>query len=78
MKLIALNLPRDLTEVELAELFKPHGEIQSCDLVMDANTGVSKGFGFVEMPEADEADQAIKALHGTRLRKNKIRVKPAD
>ena len=67
MKLIALNLPRDLTEIELAELFKPHGGIQSCDLVMDANTGVSKGFGFVEMPEADEADQAIKALHGTRL-----------
>jgi RNA recognition motif-containing protein len=78
MKLIALNLPRDLTEDELAALFKAHGDIQSCDLVMDANTGISKGFGFVEMAVADEAALAIKALHGTRLKRNKIRVKPAD
>jgi RNA recognition motif-containing protein len=78
MKLIALNLPRDLSENDLAKLFKAHGNIKSCDLVMDAKTGTSKGFGFVEMALAHEAELAIKALHGTRLKKNKIRVKPAD
>lgn len=78
MKLIALNLPRDLSENELARLFKTHGNIKSCNLVMDAKTGASKGFGFVEMALAHEAELAIKALHGTKLKKNKIRVKPAD
>lgn len=77
MKLIALNLPRDLSEDGLAELFESHGTIASCDLVLDAKTGASKGFGFIEMPQPDEAGQAIKALHGTRIKRNKIRVKPA-
>lgn len=78
MKLIVLNLPREMSEDELAKLFKAHGNIQSCDLVLDPNTGKSKGFGFVEMALAHEAELAIKALHGTKLKKNKIRVKPAD
>ncbi|NKB18991.1 MAG: RNA-binding protein [Alphaproteobacteria bacterium] len=77
MKIIVLNLPRDLTEEGLAELFKEHGSIDACDLVMDANTGISKGFGFVEMPAEEEAEAAITALHGTRVNKSKIRVKPA-
>lgn len=78
MKLIVLNLPRDLSENDLAKLFKAHGNIKACDLVKDAQTGASKGFGFVEMALAHEAENAIKALHGTRLKKNKIRVKPAE
>lgn len=78
MKLIALNLPRDFTEQELAELFKAHGNIKSCTLVMDAGTGKSKGFGFVEMAQAHEGEAAIKALHGSKVGKEKIRVKQAD
>lgn len=78
MKLIALNLPRDLSENDLAKMFKAHGNIQACNLVMDPHTGISKGFGFVEMALEHEAELAIKALHGTRLKKNKIRVKPAN
>ena len=77
MKLIALNLPRDLSENDLAQLFRVHGDVRSCDLVMDANTGKSKGFGFVQMALDHEAEVAIKALHGTRVKRNKIRVKPA-
>lgn len=77
MKIIVLNLPRDLSEDGLAYLFKAHGSIYSCDLVMDANTGISKGFGFVEMPAEQEAEAAIAALHGTKINKSKIRVKPA-
>lgn len=77
MKLIVLNLPRDLSEDELAKLFKAYGNIKSCDLVLDAKTGTSKGFGFVEMALEHEAETAIKELHGSRLKRNKIRVKPA-
>jgi RNA recognition motif-containing protein len=78
MKLIVLNLPRDLGEDDLAELFKAHGEIKSCDLVLDGKTGTSKGFGFVEMAQARDAETAIKELHGSKVNKNKIRVKPAN
>ena len=78
MKLIVLNLPRDLSEDALAQLFKVHGDIKSCNLVIDDKTGTSKGFGFVEMALEDEAQIAIKELHGSKLNKNKIRVKPAD
>ena len=76
-KIITLNLPRDLTEEELKVLFEPHGEILSCDLVLDKETGVSKGFGFVEMGLESEAKIAIETLHETRLKKKKIRVKLA-
>jgi RNA recognition motif-containing protein len=78
MKLIALGLPRDLTEDELAKLFKKHGNIKGCTLVMDENTGKSKGFGFVEMALEHEGEDVIKQLHGTKIGKNKIRVKLAD
>jgi len=78
MKLIVLNLPRDFSENELAKLFKAHGNIQACNLVIDDKTGASKGFGFVEMALEHEAVTAIKELHGSKINKNKIRVKPAD
>lgn len=78
MKLIALNLPRDFTEDELAKLFKTYGNIRSCDLVMDGNTGGSKGFGFVEMAVETEALDAIKDLHGSKISRKRIRVKAAD
>ena len=78
MKLIVLNLPRDFTEDELAKMFKTIGNIKGCDLVIDPHTGVSKGFGFVEMALEHEGEIAIKELHGTKLNKNKIRVKLAS
>ncbi len=78
MKLIVLNLPRDFSENDLAKLFKAHGNIKACDLVIDEKTGASKGFGFVEMAVENEAEDAIRELHGSKVNKNKIRVKPAD
>jgi len=78
MKLIALNLPRDVTEDELAKLFKQYGNIKGCTLVMDEKTKKSKGFGFVEMALEHEAQEAITALHGSQLNKKKIRVKAAE
>ena len=78
MKLIALNLPRDLDEQALAELFKAYGNIKDCTLVLNEDSGKSKGFGFVEMALAHEGEIAIKKLHGSRVGKNRIRVKQAD
>ena len=77
MKLIALNLPRDFDEQNLEKLFKVHGNVTACSLILDDKSGASKGFGFVEMELDEEAMVAIEKLHGTKVNKNKIRVKPA-
>ena len=78
MKLLVRNLARTTTEAEMLALFEPHGDVEYCTLVMDAQTGHSKGFGFVEMPKESEAKAAIKALNGQRVAKSKIRVKQAE
>ncbi len=77
MKLIALNLPRDFDEQNLEKLFKVHGNVTACSLVLDDKSGASKGFGFVEMEFEEEAMVAIEKIHGTKVNKNKIRVKLA-
>lgn len=78
MKIMILNLPRVTTQDELFHLFKPHGSIQSCVIVMDKATGQSKGFGFVEMPDMHHAEAAIKALNGHMIGTNRLRVKQHD
>lgn len=78
MKLLVRNLARETTEEELRVLFSAHGTLQSCTLVMDKETGESKGFAFVEMPKVGEAKIAIKALNGTDVEGSKIRVKKAE
>ena len=77
MKLIALNLPRDFDEQNLEKLFKVHGNVTACSLILDDKSGASKGFGFVEMELDEEAMVAIEKIHGTKVNKNKIRVKLA-
>ena len=61
------NLPHSTSESELRNLFEPHGQVEKVTLVTDRDTGRSRGFGFVEMTNANEADQAITALNGTDL-----------
>ncbi len=78
MKLLVRNLARDLTEENVRELFETHGSVQSCTVVMDSKTGISKGFGFVEMPKPGEAKAAMKTLNGTDVSGSKIRVKKAE
>lgn len=78
MKLLVRNLPRSLTESELRALFEAYGTVQSCNLVMDKQSGLSKGFGFVEIPKPGEAKAAMKNLNGTYQGEYKIRVKKAD
>ena len=78
MKLLIRNLDRLTTEAELENLFLKYGTVQSCDIVLDRDTGESKGFGFIEMPKVGEAKAAIKNLNNKEIGDNKIRVKKAE
>jgi RNA recognition motif-containing protein len=78
MKLLVRNLATSTTEAELRELFEAYGGVQSCTLVMDKETGRSKGFGFIEMPRPGDAKAAMKNLNGRNVAGSKIRVKKAE
>jgi len=78
MKLLVRNLDRLTTEAELLSLFQTFGNVQSCNLVIDKVSGISKGFGFVEIPKVGEAKAAIKSLNNQIVGNNKIRVKKAE
>ena len=66
-KLFVGNLPYSITDHELEGLFQPHGSVQSAQVVVDRVTGRSKGFGFVEMDSAENAQAAITTLNGHEL-----------
>jgi RNA recognition motif-containing protein len=78
MKILIRNLDRETTEQELQTAFEAHGKVQSSDIVREKSNGLSKGFGFIEMPKAGEAKVAVKTLNDTMLGANKIRVKYAE
>ena len=59
------NLAWTTTEDELTQLFESYGEVERAQIITDHETGRSRGFGFVEMPDATEAKAAIDGLHGT-------------
>jgi RNA recognition motif-containing protein len=63
-KLYVGNLAFTVTQDDLIKLFEAHGTVQSAQLIMDRDTGRSKGFGFVEMKTDEEAKAAIAALNG--------------
>jgi RNA recognition motif-containing protein len=63
-KLYVGNLAYEVTDSDLAKMFEPHGTVESAQVIMDRDTGRSKGFGFVEMKTEQEAQAAIAALHG--------------
>jgi RNA recognition motif-containing protein len=61
------NLSYDTSDSKLQELFEEYGAVQSAQVIMDRETGRSKGFGFVEMGSDDEARAAINALNGKEV-----------
>lgn len=71
------NLPYNITEDELRDAFTPYGEVTSAKIVMDRDTGRSKGFGFVEMPNSKAASEAIEAMNGQSLKGRDLRVNEA-
>lgn len=68
------NLPYAATDPDLQELFEQYGAVSSARVILDRMSGRSKGFGFVEMPNSDEAQAAIDALNGADLMGRAIRV----
>ncbi len=67
MNIYVGNLSWNLKDQDLLNLFASHGEVASAKIVTDKFTGRSKGFGFVEMPNDDQAQAAIAALNGTEV-----------
>jgi RNA recognition motif-containing protein len=72
------NLSFSTTGDSLRTMFAEFGEVQEAKVIMDLHTNRSKGFGFVEMPDNSEADQAIKSLNGKFVDGRNIKVNPAD
>ena len=78
MKLFVAGLPYDFDDVDLKEMFELYGAVNFAKVVMDRETGKSKGFGFVDMPDDTEARQAIETLDNASIRGKKMAVKEAD
>ena len=77
MKIYIGNMPYSVTSEELESLFGAHGRVQDAQVITDRETGRSKGFGFIDMPDNAEADEAIKALNGTQLKGRQLTVNQA-
>lgn len=76
-KMYVGNLPYSFTDEDLRQLFEQHGNIASAQVVMDRETGRSKGFGFVEMSTDQEAESAIAQLNGHSLNGRPLTVNEA-
>ena len=78
MKLFVAGLPYDLYDDELMEIFEKFGTINSAKVAIDKETGKSRGFGFVDMPNADEDKDALESLNDISLGTKPLVVKEAD
>jgi RNA recognition motif-containing protein len=76
-KLYVGNLSYDTSEASIRTAFEVHGEVTSVNLITDRDSGRPKGFGFVEMGSAEEAQKAIAALDGTQMDGRAIKVNEA-
>ncbi|CAG0941333.1 hypothetical protein BROC_01401 [Candidatus Brocadiaceae bacterium] len=77
MNIYCGNLPKDLNDNELSDLFTEFGAIKSAKVIKDMFSGESKGFGFVEMNDAAESQKAIDALNGREVKGRRIVVNEA-
>ncbi|MCK5653584.1 MAG: RNA-binding protein [Dehalococcoidia bacterium] len=71
------NLSHELTEEELKQAFEAFGQVESAKIITDRYSGVSRGFGFVEMPTQAEAEAAIAELNGKELKGRTLTVNEA-
>jgi len=77
MNIYVGNIPRETSEKEIREAFEQYGEVATVSLIKDKFTNMLKGFGFVEMPKKEEAENAIKSLDGTMFNGRPLSVNPA-
>jgi RNA recognition motif-containing protein len=73
-QIYAGNLSYGMTDEMLMQLFSQHGEVTSAKVIRDRESGRSKGFGFIEMTNEEEAEQAIQKLNGFEINGRNIRV----
>ena len=78
MKIFVAGLPYDLDDAELMEIFEKFGTVISAKVAIDRETGKSRGFAFVEMPDRAEAMDAIENLNDISLGKKPMVVKAAE
>lgn len=78
MKIFVAGLPYDLDDAELEEFFEKFGTVASAKVSIDRETGKSRGFGFVEMPNDTEAKEAIEGLNDISLGRKTLVVKQAE
>jgi len=77
MNIYVGNLSYQMSEDELRDAFGAFGEVSSVKILMDRETGRSRGFGFVEMPNQSEAETAIAKLNGTDVGGRALRINEA-
>ncbi len=77
MNIYVGNLSYGMSENELRDAFSPYGEVSSVKILMDRETGRSRGFGFVEMPNQNEAEAAVAQLNGSDVGGRALRVNEA-
>jgi RNA recognition motif-containing protein len=78
IKLFVSGFPLDITEIELAKLIAPHGDIATLKIVRDKKTRFCKGYAFVEMETQEGAEQACEALNGTPMQDRELTVKISE
>jgi len=76
-KLYVGNLSYGMTDIDLQNLFEPHGTVQSAQVIVDRDTGRSNGFGFVEMGNGEEAQATVAALNGQEVNGRALTVNEA-
>lgn len=77
LKIYVGNLPYSCSSEELQEMFEQHGRVGEATVIMDRETGRSKGFGFVDMPNDSEANEAVNALNASQMGGRSLRVSEA-
>ncbi|HUS24932.1 MAG TPA: RNA-binding protein [Candidatus Binatia bacterium] len=77
MNIYVGNLPYTTSEADLRNAFAQYGEVAQASVVKDKATGDSKGFGFIEMPDQTQAEEAIRRLDGQPFQGRNLRVNPA-
>ncbi|CAM3937887.1 RNA-binding protein [Mucilaginibacter galii] len=78
VKLFVVGFPRDMSEISLDQLFSKEAMIRRVTIIRDIQTGISKGYAFVETVDQIGAERAIRALHGTRIGDRTMSVRIAE